>query len=217
VDVRLTFKRLVALCDLPRTERDAVLLTFDDGPHPESTPAVLDVLRRYGARAVFFVVGSRIARAPHLLKRVVDDGHILGNHSFAHPLDRQLGMLRYRRDIEQCQTLVEELTGVRPTLFRPPLGQLSAASIVVPRCMGLTSVLWSVDSNDWRLTTSQEASATAAQLLRDLSGRPLHDILLLHDEKPYTAELLEIILPALVSRRIDLRPAISMRANGRVA
>ena len=205
-NVRLAVKELLAACTLPRTGRDAVLLTFDDGPHPEGTPAVLEVLRRYHARAVFFVVGSRVSRAPELLKRIVDDGHVLGNHSFAHPLDRQLGLFEYRRDLERCQSIVEQLTGTRPTLFRPPLGHLSAASVIMPRLMGLRPVLWSLDSEDWQLKSPSDVAPAAQRLLAALSGRRLHDIVLLHDEQVRTAALLEIALPALVSRGVDLRP-----------
>jgi peptidoglycan/xylan/chitin deacetylase (PgdA/CDA1 family) len=211
VDVRNICKKLLATCELPKTGRDAVLLTFDDGPHPDGTPAVLDVLRRYHVRGVFFVVGSRVHRAPQLLRRIVDDGHIIGNHSFAHPLDRQFGMLRYYRDVEQCQTIIERLSGVKPTLFRPPLGHLSAASVLVPRFAGLTTVLWTVDSDDWRLKASHDAAVAADRLIARLSGRPLHDIVLLHDEKTYTAELLEIVLPVLASRQVDLLPGIPPR------
>ena len=213
MDVRLICKRLLATCDLPKTGRDAVLLTFDDGPHPEGTPAVLDVLRRYDVRGLFFVVGSRVHRAPQLLRRIVDDGHIIGNHSFAHPLDHQFGMFRYYRDVEQCQTVIERFTGVKPTLFRPPLGHLSPASILVPRLAGLTTVLWTVDSDDWRLKASHEAALAAERLITRLSRRPLHDIVLLHDEKTYTAELLEIVLPVLASRQVDLVPGIPSRVR----
>ena len=94
---------------LPPGDRDSVLLTFDDGPHPEGTPAVLEVLQRYGARAVFFVVGSRVPRAPEMLQRIAAAGHVLGNHSHAHPLGRQFGLRDYRRDIDACQRIWTKL------------------------------------------------------------------------------------------------------------
>ena len=160
------------------------------------------------------MVGSRVSRAPDLLKKIVDEGHVLGNHSFAHPLDRQLGIFQYRQDLERCQSIVERLTGVRPTLFRPPLGHLSPTSVLIPRFMGLTPVLWSLDADDWRLETSSDTAVAAQRLLAALSGRRLHDIVLLHDEKVRTAELLEIILPVLSSRDVDLRPVLPAGVNG---
>jgi peptidoglycan/xylan/chitin deacetylase (PgdA/CDA1 family) len=208
VSLRSFVKHRLATSFLPRTDRDAVLLTFDDGPHPEGTPAVLEVLRRHAARAVFFVVGSRVHRAPAMLKRIVDEGHVIGNHSFAHPLGRQFGLVRYRHDVEECQAIVERWAGCRPALFRPPLGHLSFASLIAPRLVGLSPLLWSVDSDDWELRASSDVPVAAARLLQKLSGRPLHDIVLFHDEKRLTAELLQSILPVLASRSVDLRPSI---------
>jgi peptidoglycan-N-acetylglucosamine deacetylase len=213
MSVRNAIKRRLATQTLPDNGRESVLLTFDDGPHPEGTPAVLDVLRRFSARAVFFVVGSRVPRAPELLRQVVSEGHTLGNHSFAHPLDRQLGLWACRRDIEQCQTLIETLAGVRPVLFRPPLGHVSLASMIAPRLAGLRPVLWSIDADDWRLRDAAEVPEAAERLLRQLSRRPLHDIVLLHDERVLTAQLLELVLPRLVERNVNLRPALPFAAD----
>jgi peptidoglycan/xylan/chitin deacetylase (PgdA/CDA1 family) len=143
-----------------------------------------------------------------MLKRIVDEGHVIGNHSFAHPLGRQFGLVRYRHDVEECQAIVERWAGCRPALFRPPLGHLSFASLIAPRLVGLSPLLWSVDSDDWELRASSDVPVAAARLLQKLSGRPLHDIVLFHDEKRLTAELLQSILPVLASRSVDLRPSI---------
>jgi peptidoglycan/xylan/chitin deacetylase (PgdA/CDA1 family) len=201
-------KRVAATCDLPSDGEQAALLTFDDGPHPEGTPAVLDVLRRHNARAVFFVVGSRVARAPALLTRILEEGHVLGNHSFAHPLDRSMGFAEYRADLRRCQRLIEDLTGTVPKLFRPPLGQLSAAGWLASRLLGLQPVLWSIDSDDWRFRATADVDDAATRLSQQISGRPIHDILLFHDERVYTAELLDRLLPAMTARHINLRPGI---------
>jgi peptidoglycan/xylan/chitin deacetylase (PgdA/CDA1 family) len=201
-------KQCVAIERLPADRRDSVLLTFDDGPHPEGTPAVLDVLERYGARAVFFIVGSRVARAPEMLRRIAAAGHVLGNHSHAHPLGRQFGLRACRRDIDACQQIVHELAGRRPRLFRPPLGHLSAASVIAPRLSGLIPMLWSVDSHDWTLRTAEAVAPAAERLLQALSVRPLRHIVLCHDETRLTAELLDRVLPKLVARDVNLRPTI---------
>ena len=203
---RRLLRGAVALHRLPPRQADAVLLTFDDGPHPEGTPAVLDVLRRHRARAIFFVVGSRVPRAPQILQRIVDEGHVLGNHSHAHPLGRQPALPAYRRDIDECQRVVESLAGCRPRLFRPPLGHFSPASLIAPRLSGLTPVFWSVDSHDWQLRHTDDVRPAASRLLDRLAAPGLREIVLLHDEKPLTAELLDLVLPALVARNVDLRP-----------
>ena len=88
---------------------DAVLLTFDDGPHPESTPVVLELLKQYNARAIFFVVGARIQRAPHLLKIILDEGHAIGNHSYSHPIEKQFWLAPYLRDLKRVRAPLENL------------------------------------------------------------------------------------------------------------
>jgi peptidoglycan/xylan/chitin deacetylase (PgdA/CDA1 family) len=146
--IKQAIKRRFAWVNLPDAAKDTVLLTFDDGPHPQHTPTALRLLRRYNARAIFFVVGSRIERAPQLLKRIQDDGHLIGNHSYAHPLVKQLPFTPYLQDLRRCQNEVERLTGARPKFFRPPLGVFSAITMAAPRWLSLDPVLWSVNSFD---------------------------------------------------------------------
>lgn len=196
---------------LPRSFDRHVLLTFDDGPHPDTTPAVLALLEEFGARAVFFVVGNRIQRAPHLLARVQQSGHALGNHSYGHPVDRPMGYQDYLRDLQQCQDEIERHCGSRPVLHRPPLGTISVATALAPRRLGLRSVLWSQSSEDWRFQSDAEADSCAARLERDIRPR---DIVLMHDEKMYTATLLERLLPALRKRGLHLAPSIARAFNG---
>jgi peptidoglycan/xylan/chitin deacetylase (PgdA/CDA1 family) len=190
---------------LPASAGDQALLTFDDGPHPEGTRAVLDVLHRYDARAVFFVVGSRIRRAPDMLERIVASGHVLGNHSYAHPLGRQFRFWQSWRDINQCQRAVFDLVGRWPTLFRPPLGHVSLASVTAPRVAGLVPMLWSTDSNDWKLRRECDVARAADEMLRKLES-PLRHILLFHDEQRTSAQLLDRVLSRLVDRGVNLRP-----------
>ena len=104
--------------NLPRTDEDTLLLTFDDGPHPQHTVTVLRLLRRYNARAIFFVVGSRIERAPFLLKRIRDDGHLIGNHGVDWQLDfrprllkqarRQIGLVAFDQALANLSALRKE-------------------------------------------------------------------------------------------------------------
>jgi peptidoglycan-N-acetylglucosamine deacetylase len=190
------------------TGSDAVLLTFDDGPHPSVTPAVLEILRHYGARAIFFVVGSRVPRAPHLLEAILRDGHLIGNHTYEHPLDRQFGPLKYWQDVARCQRTLESMTGVRPRLFRPALGHLSLASVTAPRLLGLKSVLWSMDSDDWRLRSDEEALSGARRLLEVMPTSNAREIVLMHDDNLWTPRLLEVVVAGLAARGIDLASGI---------
>jgi peptidoglycan/xylan/chitin deacetylase (PgdA/CDA1 family) len=182
-------------------ERRGLLLTFDDGPDPEVTPAVLDQLAMHGARAVFFIVGNRIHRAPHMLPRIIAEGHLIGNHTYRHWLDRVPGMMAYYHDVRECQSILKSYTGRRPTLFRPPLGSLTFGSLLAPRLAGLRTLLWSVDVEDWKLRHVDEAKRAGNQLAETTGPG---DIVLLHDDNPCVVTLLKTALPRLHERHLDL-------------
>ena len=201
-------KSVLARQSLGARASSALLLTFDDGPHPVGTPAVLEVLRSHQARAVFFVVGSRIARAPELLNRILQEGHVIGNHSFAHPLGSQLPFFSYVSDLRKCQDAISDITGARPLLFRPPLGHVSFASMGAPRVLGLRPVLWTIDTEDWRFADRTDADRAADRIAALCSDRVVNDIVLMHDEKIHTAEMLSRLLPQLARQGVDLHDAV---------
>jgi peptidoglycan/xylan/chitin deacetylase (PgdA/CDA1 family) len=179
----------------------SVLLTFDDGPHPRVTPAVLDRLRQYEARAVFFVVGRRVAAAPRLLCRIRDEGHLLGNHGFLHVRAERLGFWGYQQDLHSGQEVIAAQTGERPTLFRPPFGQLSPTTVTAARGLGLRLMGWSLDSQDWSCRTAEAAQRAAEQLLQEVQPR---DIVLLHDDHDGVVRILDRVLPALKAQGLEL-------------
>ena len=204
-----SIKESLAWVSLGRETRDRVLLTFDDGPHPESTPAALRLLKAYDARAIFFVVGARIERVPHLLRQILDEGHAIGNHSFAHPNDGQPPLSTYVKDLAKCQEHVEKLTGERPKFFRPPLGVFSLKSMIAPRLLGLKTVLWSVDAYDWGLKAEADARSAAERLKEKLAANPRrNDIVLMHDDHPYIETILGAALPLLAAQGCDLHSAL---------
>ncbi|HKP37100.1 MAG TPA: polysaccharide deacetylase family protein [Pyrinomonadaceae bacterium] len=208
-NTKLAIKQSLTWAHLNGGLKNAVLLTFDDGPHPESTPIVLDLLQEYKARAIFFVVGARIHRAPHLLERILAEGHALGNHSYSHPLERQHRFGVYLQDLKECQKTIEQVTGHTPKYFRPPLGTFSLTSLIAPRLLGLTTVLWSANGNDWELKNAAEARTAAERLVKELTAKPsANDIVLLHDDHRYAGEMLEVLLPQLVARNCDLSSAL---------
>ena len=186
---------------LARSRTDSIVLTFDDGPHPVITQQVLDLLSEYDARAVFFIVGSRIHTAPHVLKRILELGHIIGNHTYLHSNNTQPRFLEYQRDLVKCQSLIEEYSGQKPTLFRPPGGRISLSSLLIPRLLKLETVLWSLDSQDWASYNDNNASQISEHLLGRLVPG---DIVLLHDDNPNTPPVLERILPSIRNRKLDL-------------
>jgi peptidoglycan/xylan/chitin deacetylase (PgdA/CDA1 family) len=204
---RLLFRTLAVKQTLGSRAGNAVLLTFDDGPHADVTPGVLERLERHGVRAAFFVVGKRIRRAPDLLPQIVRAGHTLGNHTFAHVLDRSLGLKGYIQDIGKCQVLVESLTGIAPRLFRPPQGRTTFGSLAAPMLLGLKTVRWSVDPQDWRLRQAAEARALGERLVGKIGAG---DIVLLHDDNPCVLTVLDVLLPGLIERGFDLRSGVSL-------
>jgi len=205
--------RSLAIQRLRRSLRPTVLLTFDDGPHSDITPGVLERLERHGARAVFFVIGRRARRARHLLTRMTSAGHVLGNHSHLHrdsyvlPRLPQVSFWSYYYDCARCQDVVARSTGTAPKLFRPPGGRMTPATMATSQLLGTRSVLWTRDVGDWRFRRSEEASAGAAELLRVVAPR---DIVLLHDDNRCVLDLLDRLLPGLRSRGFDLASGVDL-------
>ena len=163
-----------------------VLLTFDDGPHPERTPAVLERLAAFAVRAAFFFVGNRIAD-PALVARVAAAGHLLGNHTFAHTAPR--GSAAARAEVSACQALVPGAT-----LFRAPLGKLTPALWRAARREGLECVHWSLDSGDWRCRTETAARTCASEVLELVRAG---DVILFHDDHARVLPILDAALPVL--------------------
>ena len=180
-------KRL-ALAAFARTRAHGsrVLLTFDDGPHAGHTPAVLERLAAFGARAAFFFVGNR-ASDPALIARVADAGHLLGNHTFAHTAPR--GFAAARAEVRECQARVPGAT-----LFRAPLGKLTPALWRAARREGLECVHWSLDSGDWRCRSEADVRTCASEVLKLARAG---DVILFHDDHACVLPILDAVLPAL--------------------
>ena len=160
----------------PRTTR-RIALTFDDGPDPERTPAILDTLAELGARATFFVIGRYLERYPELGRRIVAEGHELGNHSWAHlPWQNFYTRSRHLVDIERTAQLIRAISGVqREPLYRPPVGLKSPELARAALSRQLQVVAWSVHSRD---TFGQRWQAVSRRVLNRVRGG---DIVLLHD------------------------------------
>lgn len=101
-----------------------IFLTFDDGPVPEVTPFVLDVLEKYNAKATFFCVGDNVRKHPEILKKVISGGHSLGNHTFSHLNGFKTETNVYLQNVEACGTEIQQISGKKPVLFRPPYGRI---------------------------------------------------------------------------------------------
>ncbi|GMA51069.1 hypothetical protein GCM10025857_24260 [Alicyclobacillus contaminans] len=126
-----------------------VALTFDDGPDAKYTPQVLDILRRYHVKATFFVLGVRAKRYPQTVRRMVREGHAIGNHTWNHPDLAKMSASEIRDQIVRTDCVLSPLIGYRTNLLRPPYGALNPDTVRVVSAMGYKVVDWSVDTRDW--------------------------------------------------------------------
>ncbi len=181
-----------------RTEAASAAWTFDDGPHPERTPRLLDSLGRAGLRATFFVVGRAVARHPQLARRIAAEGHTLGNHSQTHAWLPGLSSRAIEHELRGCQRAVEDVVGVAPVLVRPPYGHRDVRFYLVARRLGLTPVLWSVDTLDY---AGLGADAVERRAARAGAG----DVVLFHDGNARARGTLEAV--QRLSARFDAEGA----------
>jgi peptidoglycan/xylan/chitin deacetylase (PgdA/CDA1 family) len=149
-------------------------LTYDDGPTPSTTMPLLNALRAGGARATFFIWGQHAQQNPNLLRAEQSAGMWIANHTFTHPHLPQIGEPAAFNEINQTQTTIRQITGLTPTLFRPPFGETNAQIRNDEARLGLTEVLWTVDSRDW-------AGASTAQIVQAASTLQPGGIILMHD------------------------------------
>lgn len=127
-----------------------IALTFDDGPDPRFTPQILDVLHRKGVKATFFVVGARAKKFPALMRRMHQEGHLIGNHSFSHPNFHNHSVKQFQTEILRTEKIVQLTVGYRPKLIRPPYGEVEEEQVKWAKRNGYTLVNWNVDSQDWK-------------------------------------------------------------------
>lgn len=126
-----------------------MLLTFDDGPDPAYTPHILDTLAKYDVRATFFVCGEMAERNGHLLARMADEGHVVGNHTWSHPLLTELNRAQIRAEMERTGEAITKGYGEHPRWFRAPYGAWNRAAFQLGAEMGMEPLAWTVDSLDW--------------------------------------------------------------------
>lgn len=132
-----------------RSRGKKVALTFDDGPDHKYTPQILDILRKYNIHATFFLVGEHAEKYPDMVKRIKDEGHAVGNHTWDHQDLEKLSTDGIKDEITKADTELERLTGGKPTLFRAPYGAVSAEVTMIAAETGHQMIGWSVDTMDW--------------------------------------------------------------------
>ncbi|MGG1663832.1 polysaccharide deacetylase family protein [Brevibacillus sp. NRS-1366] len=180
-----------------RTNRKVIALTFDDGPNPLYTAQILALLKRYHARATFFVTGKQVQKYPKLAQRQVQEGHELGNHTYSHPKMSRLGTNQIQEELAQTERAIVAATGQKPPLlFRPPGGYIDQTLVNAVKQIGYTAVLWSFhqDTQDWRRPGARKI---VKKVVNNSRGG---DIVLFHDHggnRSQTVQALKHILPAL--------------------
>lgn len=182
-----------------------IALTFDDGPHPEHTPQVLRVLRRYGAPATFFLIGENAAHHPDLVREIAADGHLIANHSWSHPRLDRLRTARVREELGATSDLLAAVLGEAPRWARAPYGAWHRPSLRICAELGMTPLGWSIDTEDWT------RPGTAAIARAVLNGAHPGGIVLSHDgggDRSQSVAALAHYLPRLLDRGYTLtRPA----------
>ncbi|MFP3986587.1 polysaccharide deacetylase family protein [Streptomyces sp. E11-3] len=172
-----------------------MVLTFDDGPDPRYTPGILKTLRRYDVRAMFFVCGEMAEANPDLMRRMADDGHTVGNHTWSHPQLTLLSRSAIRRQIERTSDVVDDLVGEPPRWFRAPYGAWNRATFQLGSEFGMEPLAWTVDTLDWR------EPGTGTIVRRVLDGAGPGVVVLSHDaggDRSQSVQALRTYLPRLL-------------------
>jgi peptidoglycan-N-acetylglucosamine deacetylase len=172
--------RLLVRGPVTQFGRPQLALTFDDGPHPQLTPRLLDQLDQLGLRATFFVIGQRAEQHPSLIRRMIDAGHEVANHTYTHSEPNKTSARTFLDEIHQTDELISNLTGRLPSTVRPPKGELNWAKLRGLWRFHKTVALWNVDPKDFRMSNQVEMT-TWCDNYQPRDG----DILLMHDNHPY--------------------------------
>ena len=167
-----------------------IALTFDDGPGPY-TAHLLDILDQHGAKATFFLIGSKVSAQADVLRRMHSRGHQLGNHSWSHPELPKLPVNQIASEIDRTNDAIKQATGVTPSILRPPYGAVNGIVLEQIRARGMSSILWSVDTRDWADRNSQIVCSRA------VAGAHPGAIILMHDIHQTSVGAVPCILSAL--------------------
>ena len=158
-----------------------IALTYDDGPSPRNTPALLDALAEHNVRATFFLIGEHVRKQPEIARQVAAAGHVIGNHTTMHPNLSKQNAQRITQELERCQKTLQDTLGVEAKLFRPPYGARTPSALNIARRMGLTPVMWNITAKDWEpigataLQSRIEAGITSNRRKKHASNVLLHD------------------------------------------
>ncbi|MCB0663419.1 MAG: polysaccharide deacetylase family protein [Saprospiraceae bacterium] len=189
-----------AVCNVP-VSKNVLALTFDDGPQPDVTPRVLDILKEKNIKATFFCIGYKLEKNQAIAKRAAEEGHIIGNHSYSHSYYFDFfpkGMVR--KELTKTNDLIKKITGKFPRFFRPPYGVTNFSIADAVKMEGETVIGWNIRSFDTVIKDPQRLQE------RILSKLAPGSILLLHDHQPALIDFLPGLLAAIEERSFEIVP-----------
>lgn len=197
--IRLNY-HVKAYCHNPSEKGNNIALTFDDGPN-ENTLRILEILKKHDAKAAFFCIGKNIEKHPEILRQIVSDGHLIGNHSYSHSHFFDFyGKERIVQELRETDKLILEITGKKPHFFRPPYGVTNPS---IRRALDVTKHLtigWNIRSMDG---VSKNTEAIFNRIAKRLSPG---SVVLLHDTRTQTARVLEQLLLTLAEKNYKVLP-----------
>lgn len=172
-----------------------VAMTFDDGPHPQLTPRLLDMLKERGIKATFYLVGQNVAQYPEIVARMVAEGHEVGNHSWSHPFFTKMSETAVRSQLQRTHDAIVSASGVAPKTLRPPYGAITSSQKQwIAADYGYPTVLWSVDPMDWK---NRDASLVSRRIV---NGASQGAIILAHDIHKSTVDAMPTALDTLLAQ-----------------
>jgi peptidoglycan-N-acetylglucosamine deacetylase len=178
-----------------RVDQPYIAMTFDDGPSAENTPRLLEILKQRNIKATFFLIGQNVAANPDIVRRILAEGHEVGNHSWTHPQLSKLSDDRVTAEITKTQDAIKDASGYTPTLLRPPYGAITPRQREwIANQFGLNIILWSVDPFDWK------RPGASVIMQRILSQARPGAIILSHDIHKQTVDAMPATLDALSAK-----------------
>ena len=177
------------------TSQPYIAMTFDDGPHPQNTPRLLDILRERNIKATFYVVGRLTKRYPHLVRRMVAEGHEIGNHTTNHPNLSKMSKAAVRKELNTGRDSIIAASGIKPRTMRPPYGALTSSQRSwIFQEYGYPTILWDVDPEDWKKPGASVVSS------RILNGTRNGSIVLAHDLHKSTIDAMPAAFDGLLRK-----------------
>lgn len=180
--------------------KKAIALTFDDGPDEDFSPQILDILKKYNVKATFFMVGQKVGWNPEIAKRVSDEGHDIGNHTFSHINICKSTNEQINNEINKTQKIIKDVTGKEPKFFRPPYRAINENLFNIIKSKDMKVVLWSdLDTKDWSNPGVYNIIKTIEDNAKNGTIILLHDYNQIRNNKSQTIQALEKVIPKMQS------------------